>query len=137
MAVEVGESEPPSSETDQSHHRTGGSGGPPDDGDGPPSDDPNNSEPSDAEPHNSEDEHNRIIKKEHLSLNPSVHGQRPGVFGRTRYSSADPTFNEEEIFLYDPTPKSQEEVLRAAFGMFEKLIERQLYIPGSSAPKNA
>ncbi|KAJ8095573.1 hypothetical protein PM082_023103 [Marasmius tenuissimus] len=135
--IHRGESEPPSSETDQSHHCTGGNGGPPDGGDGPPSDDPNNGEPSDAEPHNSEDEHNRIIKRERLSSNPSVRGQRPGVFGRTRYSSADPTFNEEEIFLYDPTPKSQEEVLRAAFRMFEKLIERQLYIPGSSAPNNA
>ncbi|KAL0565071.1 hypothetical protein V5O48_016962 [Marasmius crinis-equi] len=132
-------SDPPRSEPSQGNHQSGGSGnnGPPGGGGDPPSDDPDNGEPSDAEPHNSEDEHNRVIKKERISSNPSVHGQRPGVFGRTRYSSTDPTFNEEEIFMYDPTPKSQEEVLRAAFRMFEKLIERQLYIPGSSAPNNA
>ncbi|KAF9256133.1 hypothetical protein L218DRAFT_1007756 [Marasmius fiardii PR-910] len=62
---------------------------------------------------------------------------KPAIFGRTRFSSVDPTFNEKEIFEYDPTPKTEEEVLRAAFRTFERLIECQLYGPGSSAPNNA
>ncbi|KAL0068897.1 hypothetical protein AAF712_003890 [Marasmius tenuissimus] len=108
---------------------------------GPPSDDPSgdpSGEPSDGEPHNSEDEYNRRQKRSRTdSTTPPQVGPKPSVFGRTQYSSVDPTFNEREVFEYDPTPKTEEEVLRAAFRTFEKLIERQLYGPGSSAPNNA
>ncbi|KAL0568222.1 hypothetical protein V5O48_013772, partial [Marasmius crinis-equi] len=118
------------------NRKPGGGGGDPPDNDPPgdPSDDP-----SDAEPHNSEDEYNRQQRRNRTVGNstPPVAQPKPGVFGHTRYSSVDPTFNEKEIFEYDPTPKTEEEVLRAAFRTFEKLIEKQLYGPGSSAPNNA
>ncbi|KAK1228199.1 hypothetical protein PQX77_008776 [Marasmius sp. AFHP31] len=130
---------PSDNEPDHGYSGTGGrgasgrGGGPPG---GPPSDP--SGEPSDGEPHNSEDEHNRKLKKARTeSATPPVAGPKPGVFGRTRYTSVDTTFNEREVFEYDPTPKTELEVLCAAFHTFEKLIERQLYVPGSSAPNNA
>ncbi|THU78819.1 hypothetical protein K435DRAFT_876221 [Dendrothele bispora CBS 962.96] len=52
---------------------------------------------------------------------------KPAVFGRTRYSSIDNTFNEKETFVYDPTPRSEEEVMRACFRSIEDLIVSQLY----------
>ncbi|KAK1218159.1 hypothetical protein PQX77_019162 [Marasmius sp. AFHP31] len=121
-------------------------GGNPSGGGGPPGSDPSgdpSDNPSDGEPHFSEDDYNRQLRKTPINktlspqLPPPIQEKKPGVFGRTRYTSVDPTFNEKETFEYDPTPQSQEEVLRAAFRIFESLIQRLLYGPGSSAPNNA
>ncbi|KAF9259775.1 hypothetical protein L218DRAFT_947328 [Marasmius fiardii PR-910] len=82
-------------------------------GGGPPDDDPDE-EPSENEPHNSEDEHNQKIEKGHTTEPPAVPATKPEVFGNIRYSSADATFNEKEIFTYGSTPQTEEVVLRAA-----------------------
>ena len=87
-------------------------GGPPDgppDGNGPPS---NSGEP-DHEPLGSDVESER----------GDTGDQRKGV----RYTSVDPETMTRNKWDYDPTPLSQEEMLKAAFSVFEKLIVKQLY----------
>ncbi|KAK1227976.1 hypothetical protein PQX77_009023 [Marasmius sp. AFHP31] len=129
------EPNPSDSEPDRSGRGNNGCGG------GPPGSDPPGDpygDPSDHEPHNSEDEYNQDLQRSLSNSSALLDvAPKPAVFGCTRFSSVDPTFNEKETFEYDPTPKTEEKVLRAAFRTFERLIERQLYGPGSSAPNNA
>ncbi|KAL0059021.1 hypothetical protein AAF712_014259 [Marasmius tenuissimus] len=88
-------------------NRSGGPGGPP--GDNPPSD-PGDFEP---EPMGSDAESER----------GDTGDQRKGVC----YTSVDPESMSRNKWDYNPTPLSQDEMLRAAFSVFEKLIVKQLY----------
>ncbi|KAK7444298.1 hypothetical protein VKT23_015310 [Stygiomarasmius scandens] len=92
---------------------------------GPPDSDPSSSDegPTDSE---SSTEDNEPKSKTNSNKNQTAQ-PKPTVFGETRYSSADRTFSAQEEFTYDPTPKSEEEVLRAAFRTFEDLIVFHLY----------
>ncbi|KAK7462330.1 hypothetical protein VKT23_007931 [Stygiomarasmius scandens] len=52
---------------------------------------------------------------------------KPAVFGTTRFSSVDRSFNEKETFTYNATPRSHEEVMRASFRSIESVIMSALY----------
>ncbi|KAF9257390.1 hypothetical protein L218DRAFT_1006255 [Marasmius fiardii PR-910] len=106
--------------------RMGGGGDPPSNppggggGGGPPSDggDPERTDSEDGNPRR------HINRSDNRS--DSAREQGPSNFGQTRYTSADTTFSEKEIFTYNPTPLTQVEILRAAFQRFEDLIVFQL-----------
>ncbi|KAJ3859052.1 hypothetical protein EV359DRAFT_68496 [Lentinula novae-zelandiae] len=54
---------------------------------------------------------------------------RSQAIGPHRYGSEDPNATIEETFEYDPTPRSEEEVLQASFQRYEQLIMFYLYGP--------
>ncbi|KAF9257901.1 hypothetical protein L218DRAFT_1005672 [Marasmius fiardii PR-910] len=110
------------SPNNNSHAPSGGGppdGGPPGGG-GPPSDDGNDPDETD-----SGEEMNQFTNRNNRRSGTSERSQT--IFGQTRYSSADITFSEKETFVYDPTPLTEAEVLRAAFRQFEDLITFQLF----------
>ncbi|KAJ4501491.1 hypothetical protein C8R41DRAFT_913492 [Lentinula lateritia] len=102
---------------DPTHFRSGanrgvGAGG------GPPGDPPPPGSGSSRDDHGSDDDSTR----NHLQ-----HSHGPN--GPQRYGSEDPNASIEEKFEYDPTPRSEEEVLRASFQRYEQLIMFYLYGP--------
>ncbi|KAF9251454.1 hypothetical protein L218DRAFT_951995 [Marasmius fiardii PR-910] len=110
------------SPNNNSHAPSGGGppdGGPPGGG-GPPSDDGNDPDETD-----SGDEMNQFTNRNNRRSGPLERSQT--IFGQTQYSSADMTFSEKETYVYDPTPLTEAEVLRAAFRRFEDLIIFQLF----------
>ncbi|KAF9260435.1 hypothetical protein L218DRAFT_989575 [Marasmius fiardii PR-910] len=92
----------------------GGAGGNPNDPDpsdhgGPPSDSDDDAGSERTNDYGSEDEGN------------------PGDLNlRARYTSAEPTLTEKREWVYDPTPQSEEEMLKAAFRPLEELIDTYL-----------
>ncbi|KAF5343197.1 hypothetical protein D9758_016930 [Tetrapyrgos nigripes] len=98
------------------HNRNGGS---------PPyGSDPSGSDGDNSLPPSSQDDEISLNNNDDYPKPP-----KPAVFGRTRYSSVDRTFNERETFSYDPTPRTEEEVMRACFRSIEELIIKQLHGP--------
>ncbi|KAJ3731299.1 hypothetical protein DFJ43DRAFT_1155809 [Lentinula guzmanii] len=88
--------------------RRGGGGGPP--GRGPPDEDDSE---DDSEPNNPRKE----------SKAP------PRGTGPSRYRSEDPSVDLNEVYEYNPMPRSEEEVLKASFRRYEQLIEFYLFGP--------
>ncbi|KAL0565324.1 hypothetical protein V5O48_016700 [Marasmius crinis-equi] len=89
------------------NHR--GTGGPPDDN-GPSSDPDEPSGSSGASDDDSEPENSNA--------------EQPEV---TRYNSVEPTLSNKKKWTYDPTPQSEEEMLKAAFKPLEDLIVAYLF----------
>ncbi|KAK7021761.1 hypothetical protein VNI00_017272 [Paramarasmius palmivorus] len=114
-------------------------GPPSDDGDPPRDSDPDNGPDSSGTPSQSENEDDLQEQQDRAprsTKSPNPQGEKPSVFGRTRFSSADPTFNEKQVYTYDPTPQSDEELLRAAFKTFEDLIVSYLHCPSTKGRNN-
>ncbi|KAF9257884.1 hypothetical protein L218DRAFT_948823 [Marasmius fiardii PR-910] len=102
----------------------GGPPGPPD-GNGPP----DSGSDFDIDRTNSDDESEDSISHPSQFKRSETPRSRlqPAIFGQTRFSSSPgDTFNEKERFVYNPTPLSDVEILRAAFRCFEDLINYQL-----------
>ncbi|KAL0565142.1 hypothetical protein V5O48_016889, partial [Marasmius crinis-equi] len=109
-------------------------------GDGPPGEPPGGGPPDggngDSDGYESESSSNGDPWRNPLQF-PSDYPNnlelgKPVIFGETRFSSADRTFNEKEEYTYNPTPQSEEEILRAAFRTYEDLIIFHLH----GAPTN-
>ncbi|KAF8832796.1 hypothetical protein HHX47_DHR1001720 [Lentinula edodes] len=91
---------------------SGGAGGPPGDPSGPG---------GGGDDNGSDDDPNRGHRRNSRGPNQPA--------GPHRYGSEDPNASIEERFEYDPTPRSEEEVLRASFQRYEQLIMFYLYGP--------
>ncbi|KAF9259718.1 hypothetical protein L218DRAFT_1003458 [Marasmius fiardii PR-910] len=100
---------PPHLNSNRGNGNIGGFADPPDDG-GPPSDPDEPSGSSGASDYDSSPE------------NPSA--EHPEV---TRYTSVGPTLSNKKKWTYDPTPHSEEEMLKAAFKPLEDLITAYLF----------
>ncbi|KAF9254717.1 hypothetical protein L218DRAFT_951337 [Marasmius fiardii PR-910] len=105
---------PPHMFNNNRNNRNNHPGGPGDDpdGNGPPSDP---DEPSNAP--SSENSDNET--------GTECEGDRP--FNLPRQSSAEPTLSGKREWVYDPTPQSEEEMLKAAFKLLEDLIKTYLH----------
>ncbi|KAJ8085284.1 hypothetical protein PM082_004079 [Marasmius tenuissimus] len=109
----------------------GGPPGPP----GPPDGGDSNGEHTESDPDRTDSEdddeypdgnHPGRRGKQFKRFASSLEAHLPTVFGQTRYTSADATFSAKEVFVYDPKPRAEAELLRAAFQRFEDLIIYQL-----------
>ncbi|KAK1218877.1 hypothetical protein PQX77_018404 [Marasmius sp. AFHP31] len=89
-----------------------GPGGPPSDGGGGPPSDPD-------EPQSSSDGSGDISEPENIP--------RAEVVNMQRYTSVEPTLSDRKKWTYDPTPQSEDEMLKAAFKPIEDLIIATLF----------
>ncbi|KAJ3765317.1 hypothetical protein FB446DRAFT_832455 [Lentinula raphanica] len=102
--------------------RQGAGGGPPG---GPPGPGNGGEGSNDSSEDRSEDELGRKV-------DPRVQRQSRTPFQHDRFSSEGPNVQTTQVYEYDPTPRNEEEVLRAAFHRYEQLIKFYLY----GAPAN-
>ncbi|KAJ3831181.1 hypothetical protein F5878DRAFT_729693 [Lentinula raphanica] len=102
--------------------RQGSGGGPPG---GPPG--PGNG--GDGSDNSSED---RSEDEQGRRLDPRTQRQSRTPFQQDRFSSEGPNVQTNQVYEYDPTPRNEEEVLRAAFHRYEQQIKFYLY----GAPAN-
>ncbi|KAJ3818166.1 hypothetical protein F5880DRAFT_1685663 [Lentinula raphanica] len=102
--------------------RQGAGGGPPG---GPPGPGNGGNGSDDSSEDRSEDEQGRKV-------DPRTQRQSHTPFQQDRFSSEGPNVQTNQVYEYDPTPRNEEEVLRAAFHRYEQLIKFYLY----GAPAN-
>ncbi|KAJ3776556.1 hypothetical protein FB446DRAFT_700669 [Lentinula raphanica] len=119
-----GRQTPPHMSRRQREHptRPGAGGGPPG---GPPGPGNGGNGSDNSSEDRSEDELGRRV-------DPRVQRQSRTPFQHDRFSSEGPNVQTNQVYEYDPTPRNEEEVLRAAFHRYEQLIKFYLY----GAPAN-
>ncbi|KAF9258085.1 hypothetical protein L218DRAFT_1005462 [Marasmius fiardii PR-910] len=101
--------------SDNFNYHTGGHSG---NSGGPLGGDPDgdlSKDPSDDDNENSDDQNRRHPRRSTTSRDNIRANQEPIAPVCNQYSSVDTTFNATEKFSYNPTPQSEEEILRAAF----------------------
>ncbi|KAE9383494.1 hypothetical protein BT96DRAFT_1009106 [Gymnopus androsaceus JB14] len=104
--------------------RSGNKGDPPSE----PSDSSSDSDESSGNDSNESEDQSRS-ENENYSRSNGNSGRNKSTALNNRYHSEAPSDSMAENYTYDPTPRTNEEILCVAFERYQKLIEFQLYGP--------
>jgi len=107
---------------------------PPDNGTGGgnsgPPEEPPDSEPSEPSDQGSDD--GNESEPDPTPRNNKERSKTPAAFGQQRYRSEDQNYDTKEVFAYDPTARTEEEILRASFQRYEQMITFYLHGPATN-----
>ncbi|KAK7447668.1 hypothetical protein VKT23_013924 [Stygiomarasmius scandens] len=110
----------------RSSPRDNGTGG----GNSGPPEEPPDSEPSEPSDQGSDD--GNESEPDPTPRNNKERSKTPADFSQQRYRSEDQTYDIKEVFTYDPTARTEEEILPASFQRYEQMITFYLHGPATN-----